>query len=667
MIVRSTLRLVRALAPALPLALGCDVQQDSATPQWEVPFACVSDADCPAGSCLAEAGICTRNAGRLATLLFEITPQASDPIYGGAQFLAFQEVSRAPRAGSRLTLNVRPRVPVTGRVLAAPEQSACLSLGRSTLPATLTFTPREQLLGLSLPSYELSTVFDPLPEVREWVFQGSLPPGRYDVYMRPNLSQLGSDIGEDCRAIPQIFRDCAVGAVDDPVSRLELQQPPPAVLRLQIKGGAAFDGWRLDMVHPVGGEVLSNRLTLRASDVDPATNTLVTTLNYSRADSDIIDGGELVRLMPPPGTQAGTVLLQRSGLELVTPGEGVIGDVSTFGVPVNFQAWVWKRGVEDVPVPGSVSFSAIELDEVNGVYASFQAEATVDSTGQVNVPLLPGRYRVRVTPPGVAMGELGSLASYESTVTVWPNGDPALDRQGGHVIEVPPAMSLVGQIRAATNNIPLRQVEVRASATNPYRDLCPDPTPDMPDPECERPEPPVLQRARARDPFIPRTRSGRTQADGAFRIDGLDCGRCDPEAVARFDLTVRPDGSTGLPWLVLPGIDLYADAASIAEVPLLVPMPVARPMRITYGEPAATPDAGADQGGGVQGLPGALVRVFAVLDGRGELVNEPEGMPPCLAVADLNRTRCLQSLLQVAEVRTGNDGEFLLLLPPDVN
>jgi len=183
----------------------------------------------------------------------------------------------------------------------------------------------------------------------------------------------------------------------------------------------------------------------------------------------------------------------------------------------------------------------------------------------------------------------------------------------------------------------------------------------------------VLQRALAQDPFLPRTRSGRTLADGTFRIDGLDCGPCDPEAVTRFDLTVRPDNATGLPWLILPGIDLYADAASIREVPLRVPMPVARPMRITYGEPSVPPDAGAADAGappsgiGVQGLPGALVRVFAVLDGHGELVANPEGLAPCLAVTDLDRTPCLQSLLQVAEVRNGSDGGFLLLLPPDVD
>lgn len=658
----------------LALAFGCDVRQDAPPLDGQVPFACASNSDCPSGSCLAEAGICTRASGRLRTLLFEITPQPSDPIYGGAQFLAFQDVSQPPRAGSPLTLNVRPRVPVTGRVLAAPEQSACLSLGRTTLPATLTFTPREQLLGLSLPSYELSTVFDPLPEVREWVFQGALPPGRYDVYMRPNLSQLGSDIGEECRAIPQIFRDRLVGTVDDAV-RLELQQPLPAVLRLDIAWADTLENWSLDMVHPVTGEVLSNRVTLHESDVDPATNTLVTTLNYSSADNDFIDpdGGELVRLTPPPGVPAGTVLLVRSGLELVMPGQGAIGDVSSFGAPVAFQAWVWKRGLEDAPVPGSVSFAAVELDEAaTGVRASFETQATVDPTGQVNVQLLPGRYRVRVTPPGLEIAELGLLTSYESTVTVWPNGDPALDRQGGHVIGVPPAMSLSGRIVAEANDMALRQVEVRATAANPYRDLCPDPTPELPEPMCARPQPPVLQRAWAQDPFVPRTRSGRTLADGAFRIDGLDCGPCDPEAVTRFDLTVRPDSSTGLPWLILPGIDLYADAASIRDVPLRVPMPVARPMRITYGEPGARPEGGAADAGapnevGLQGLPGALVRVFAVLDARGQLVANPEGLAPCWAASDLNRTPCLQSLLQVAEARTGEDGELLLLLPPDVD
>jgi hypothetical protein len=653
-------------ALALAALLGCGVAEKPAPTESDKPFACRRDADCGPGSCIVEFGICTRPSGNVETLLFEVTPQASDPVYGGASFLTLQDVTDAPANGSRLELNVRQRVPVTGRVVAPPELSGCLRSAQSTLKVSLTFTPREQLLGLSVPSYELVTGFD--DSVREYVFQGALPPGHYDVYMKPDQAALG----ENCQAVPQIFRDRSVG-LGEGGDRLELQQPPLGSLRLAITWADTLEGWQLDMVHPVTGEVLSNRVILRGSDVDATKNALVATLNYSRADQDFIAAAdELVRLTPPEDVRAGTVYFIRNGLELYM-GEGAIGNVSSFGTPVQYQAWVWKEGAADLPVPGAVSFSAIELDEVAvGVLASFEASATVDATGQVQASLLPGKYRVRVTPPGLGVANLGLVTGYESTVTVWPNGSPALDAQGGHVIPVPPAVALSGRVLAASNGMPLEHVEVRASGSNPERNLCSaTAAEDASVPRCQRPQAPVLQRALAQDPFVPRTRTGLTREDGQFTVSGLDCGRCKPEETARFDLTVRPDVSTGLPWLIRTSLDPYADADALTAEPLRVPMPVARPLRVTYGEavtdPGADPDDPADDQSVTQRLSGALVRVFAVLDAHGQLVAHPEGVPYCLAVAKIDDQTCLQSLIQVAEARTDSEGDFLLLLPPDVN
>jgi hypothetical protein len=657
-----------ALGLLLTVALACGVEQEATSLERDVAFPCVTDGDCSAGSCLTEFGICTRDEGELEYLLFEVTPQASDPVYGGARFLTFINVAATPQDGARVPLKVEPRVPVTGRVLAAPEQQNCVFPARSTLPVILTFTPRERLLGLSLPSYEIRSEFDASFDVREYVFQGSFPPGRYDVYMRPDLDALG----DDCRAIPQIFRDRSIGLEKGVGERLVLEQPPPSALRLTITWEPRLDGWQLDMVHPVTGEVISNVVELRASDVDASTNTLVTTLNYSSADDDFIaPADELLRLTPPRDVLAGTVLLQRVGVESVAPGEGTIANVSSFGRPVPFQAWVWEKGKTDVPVPGTVSFSAIELDEVDdGVLAaSFEATANVDATGQVSANLLPGRYRVRVTPPGLAVN-FRWMTGYESNVTVWADTGEVPRPQGGHVIEVPPAMSLTGQVVTATDGTPLRRVDIRASAADPDLNRCPA-TSDAAMPICNRPRAPVLQRALARDPLIPRTRNGLSKADGRFTIEGLDCGRCESGAAPYFDLAVRPDVSTGLPWLVRAAVDPFRDGESLASTPLRIPLPVARPMQVTYGEPVIS-DLGPDKEDPADDelvtrrLSGALVRVFAVLDGQGHLVTHPEALVPCISLVNPESARCLDSLIQLAEARTGSDGEFLLLLPPDV-
>jgi hypothetical protein len=645
------------------LLLGCGAQ-DKLTPEArDVPFACRTDAECGEGDCQQELGICTSREGQLTTLLFEVTPQASEPVYGGARFLKIMHIGEDAEVSSPLELNVRPRVPVRGQVIAPLDQPACLSSARSTLPVSLTFTPRQRLLGLSLPSYELVTRFIDRP-IAEYEFTGALPPGRYDVYVQPITSALN----EDCRAIPQLFRDQIIEEMSG--RDLRLQQPTPASLRLRITWRPDLEGWLLDMVHPVTGEIISNRVRLSAANVNTE-DQLETTLSYSRGEDDFGGqaGQELVRLTPPPGVFAATVFFIRSGLELFAGEEGEIGDVSFFGSPVEFRAWVWKKDARDIPVPGTVSFSALDLDDVpEGVPgSSFEGSADVDARGQVNAHLLPGRYRVRVTPPAVGSANLGSSAGFESEITVWPRTeDGAL--QSGQVIPVPPARRIAGRVVAAGSNLPIPGLEVRASASNAARDACVEGRENEQNGGCDREYAPVLLKARAQDPFVPRTRNAFSEADGEFELNGLDCGRCEDGASARFDVTVRPDVEAGLPWSILKSID--PDSLRGTEsLELRMPMPVVRPMRVTYGDPLPLP-AGSVVDPTVErrrsGLGGARVRVFALLDDQSAPVADPENLIPCIALATSSREQCLQSVLQVAEVRTGSDGEFLLLLPPNV-
>ncbi|HKO94768.1 MAG TPA: hypothetical protein VJU61_26620, partial [Polyangiaceae bacterium] len=369
----------------------------------------------------------------------------------------------------------------------------------------------------------------------------------------------------------------------------------------------------------------------------------------------IADADELVRLTPPPGRAAGTILLQRSGLELAMPGEGVIGDVFEFGDPVDFQSWVWLEDEFDRPVPGTVSFAARDLDEVaEGVLASFDGSATIDPLGQIRLSLLPGRYRIRVTPPGVNVPELGLLSGYESSVTVWPNDNASGIVQGGHVIEVPSAVSLRGEVVTRADGKPLPGVEVRASASNASQDPCPTPGDEQAAIPCDRPGTAVLRKALAQDPFVPRTRSALSEGDGAFVISGLDCGQCEPGAGVRFDLSVRPPPESGLPWYVRRSYNLYSNESMLTPLP--VPKPVAHAVRLTYGDPSVD--------GQARGLPGALIRVFALLDQNARVISGTDTLPPC--VSALAGQRCVQSLVQVAELRSGKDGEFPLLLPPEL-
>jgi hypothetical protein len=66
-------------------------------------------------------------------------------------------------------------------------------------------------------------------------------------------------------------------------------------------------------------------------------------------------------------------------------------------------------------------------------------------------------------------------------------------------------------------------------------------------------------------------------------------------------------------------------------------------------------------------LAGALVRVYALLSDQQKLLTDPADVEPCITVGASQSGHCVQSVLQVAELRSGDDGTFLLLLPPDLN
>jgi hypothetical protein len=198
-------------------------------------------------------------------------------------------------------------------------------------------------------------------------------------------------------------------------------------------------------------------------------------------------------------------------------------------------------------------------------------------------------------------------------------------------------------------------VEVRASAASAGPDDCPADGSDQAS-SCERLRTSVLQKALAQDPFVPRTRSTFTENNGRFQIDGLDCGQCQPGAGARFDVSVRPPPEMRLPWLVRPGNSI--DSVQAIQSQLRVQTPVAYPMKLTYGDPAGD--------GKSIGLPGALIRAFALLDDQSKLVTDIESLVPCATLTNPEGSHCVQSLLQVAELRSGDDGDFLLLLPPEI-
>jgi hypothetical protein len=621
------------------LAFGCDVKELPAPTVYAAAAPCRSDGDCSSGSCQAELGICNTPSGAIQTLLFEIVPQATDPRYGGARFYSYQS-GLASSSSEPLVLSIPERVPVQGQIVPAPEQEEC-SRDANSLPVSLTFTPREQLWGISVPSYSFDASRDDATD--EFRFFGSLPPGRYDVYMRARPSYT---LPPTCNLAPQIFRDVPVGL--DTIS--PALTPVQRSLKLTMAWRDELDGWTVDMVHPVTGEIISTRNTLQRSNVvDEGEGPKIEfTLHYSLGgEKDLIrEGDELVRLTPPVLQQntKGVVLLQREGLEIVTPGEGTIGDVTTFGAPVAFQSWIFANSNDDLPVTGTVSFAATSLTgTVAGVDASFTGTVPIDDLGQVKVEhMLPGTYRMRVTPPP---GQ--GLAANEYPITVQP-GAPM---QGGGVIPVPRAARVRGTV-LSPSGAPMRGVEVVLAASRQPLDGCMAET-SAADPLCDRPRPEVLQRALGEDPFVPRSHTRLTSDAGELADIEADCGGCERFGPgAGFDITLRPPVDSGLPWMLMPARRVTADV-DLQELQL--PLPVTRPVQVNFRAGTSGEDV----------LPGALVTAYVLLDAESRPIDNPLDVTPCLG-ANVEDPLCIQSAVPIAEGRSDPDGVLWLLLPPSL-
>jgi hypothetical protein len=134
----------------------------------------------------------------------------------------------------------------------------------------------------------------------------------------------------------------------------------------------------------------------------------------------------------------------------------------------------------------------------------------------------------------------------------------------------------------------------------------------------------VMDRARGLSPFVPQAASLGQTEQGHFEVLA-DYGL--------FDLSVRPDPSSGYGWWVRPGIDVHAPEPSVGELRALFPVRY-------WGSVESQDVAGA--------VADALIRAFVYLDLDGGVTDDP-------ALAT--------SVIQVAETRADADGRFQLLMP----
>lgn len=613
-------RLIRLLSFGCLLA-GCSVTELRERDRNIAVNECSPDRGCPEGQGCSPLG-CIAPMGTLSSLLFEVTPGLSSDTTRTAQFFKqFEKVPLVPTAdllgNGSVSLDLPSVVSVSGSLNAAGCELTFSDPGGvplapsidGSIPARLTFVPSQQLWGLATSSASTTTVGNS----GSYSFQVSLPGGAYDVYVEP-FSAAESPPGQakSCTAVPQLFREQDLTRS----SSLKLALATPKHIELKFRFADTdqnLEGWRVDMVEPVTGRVISNTVELDAPTRGPGTLLYTASMDYVPVwgDDPKLTHGELVRLSPPKQAVAPTLFFWREGLEWASPGEGLVDQLSAFPSPVSFSGSV--SAPDGTGVPASVTFTATEISGVpGGLFPSFIRHVETDARGLFRVELLPGKYKA-IAAPSVTLEDRPYALS--TTALTVPTEPPI---QAGATLSVSPALLVQGSAftsrgEGAWGAIVTAEVSPSRVTTNAF------------------------ERAIGDLPIVPRAANDTIgDPSGNFQLF------TEPGV---YDLFVRPPTSSGYAWLVMPGFEPALGATETPDIALpelYLPAPV--PVEFDVNWPGnKEPDPL---------LVAASINAYALLDATG---------------APTTDARAAVSAVRVAEGRLNEFGRVTLLLPAKVD
>jgi hypothetical protein len=611
---------------ALPLLLGgCSIATLEDSDQAPTQNKCDANEQNQCGEHgVCEQGICRAVSGSLGTLLVQIAAPSQSGDYSLMSFL--QVVKGLPTASGAFDLSVPEPGEVEAQVIPPPESIDCLpeygAIKSSTVPVSVRFRRTERLLGLSIPDVEADTPsLDQLGA--SYKLKARMSPGLYDVYVAPDPDAIGDDA---CSVVPQVFRSFEVTAGkvssgDEPIA-LHLQAPSKLTVTVEwptesVQNAAgALIGWKVDVIDPVTGWLLSRGAELALDPVAsiPEIQRFTATVEYSRLPELEREGGELIRLSPPSALDAGspkaiapTFALERKAIEVMTPGEATINQITGLPEPVQVEGSLFDAEENDISAQVTLRFVSNKLILDGNAYQSpthsspvYFSTETQAVDGRWSVSLLPGVYDVYAIPSGsesnVALTKTGLTVSAEQTGI-----------QGGKSIIVNQTTELQG-IAIGPDGHAVGGAKLRAVAS-----------PEISDP---------LLIALGLTPPKPLSADGVVKADGTFEVDVHP---------GTLDVSIRPDQSTMFAWFVRPNVAVQSDSGIHALGAVSLPLPVVYDGEVRVADTVP--------------LPNALIQAYVFLDAQG-YSSSREG-----AVA----------VVQVAETRADSNGRFLLLLPAHLN
>jgi hypothetical protein len=558
-----------ALFGLLVFSSGCDVTLFPEVVREPTSNVCDTDLACGGGEC--DEGRCEISRSQIPALLLEVTPAAGvetspgRPAIDGMSFTSV--ITDFDRGPSGYEINLEHVSVISGAVtapllspancLVATVSDGVVELPASedgSVPAHLTLTPRQRLLGLSSPTFtaENGTLVSVGGGLDGYEIGLNVPPGRYDIYVEPAPSVGG------CLRPPFLLIDQEIppGNVD-----LNLTLPTPEIIRIAVRYPRASDDlkdWTLDIVQKDSGRLLSTRAFLTEPVERDGALEYEVELALSTDGTNVAATRELVRLMPPEARVAPTFYLERSLIDLFQEGVGLMDQVTELADAVNYRGRV---ALEELAgrAPAIVAWHAIALDSSKpGITAGFSRTVETDEDGRFETQLLPGTYRVLATPLD---------ASYARKVVEVTVSDASTE-QSGPTIEVSPRYTLTGELVSFNGN-PVFGSAIEAQATPSDMRLG------------------VLDRVQGAIASAPAAIGDLTGDDGSFALR-TDAGR--------FNVSARPDPETGFAWAVRLGVDV---SQNLSLPPLELPLPVVVRGRLI------SPTEGI--------VRGAFIRAFALL------------------------------------------------------
>jgi hypothetical protein len=256
------------------------------------------------------------------------------------------------------------------------------------------------------------------------------------------------------------------------------------------------------------------------------------------------------------------------------------------------------------PLQAPITFLSTEFSVSNsGIWADYTASTQSGVDGQFNITLPAGQYRVLVVPPGD-----GKHAVLDTQWTI--QSAPAT--QGGRLLQVPVYSQVQGKVASPLSSS--QSATIEATPTNG-----------------------LLYDKSTQIVALRNSNSGARAASVIFQPQSNSQFAL-PVDMGTFDFSFRV--ASGLPWIVSPGKAVVSGTNTLSDWSFPLPVPWSGSLNVPSGSNSAN-------GGSVQ-IPSAVMRVYALLNDQGRVVNDP---------------KTASAVVQIAESRTEADGTFQLELP----